>query len=110
MSLDNVIGIGAAAKARQSYSLRLAFSIPLIIWGSTFILKILDRHQWIVYVGGALLGFIAGELVVTDPALAWLPWMVCRSSIEWLPAFGIAIVLVTGCVLRKRAEREGVGH
>ena len=110
MSLDNVIGIGAAAKGHVSLIVfGLAFSIPLIIWGSTFILKMLDRHQWIVYVGGALLGFIAGELVVTDPALAG--YMDGVPLINWwLPAFGIVIVLVTGYVLRKRAEREGVGH
>lgn len=104
MSLDNVIGIGAAAKGHISLIvIGLAFSIPLIVWGSTLILRLLDRHPWIVYVGGGLLGFIAGELVVTDPGIAshlsrvgpWLHWVA--------PVAGVVLVLGIGTMLRRRA-------
>jgi YjbE family integral membrane protein len=107
MSLDNVIGIGAAAKGHVSLIvIGLAVSIPLIIWGSTLVLKLLDSHPWIMYVGGGLLGFIAGELIITDPGIAehlvdvgaWLHW--------FAPAAGIVFVLATGWFLRRRMLSE----
>jgi predicted tellurium resistance membrane protein TerC len=49
--------------------LGLAISIPLVIFGSTLLLKVIERFPIIVWVGAALLGFIAGELLVGDPAL-----------------------------------------
>ena len=70
MSLDNVIGIAAAAKGDVVLIvIGLLVSIPLIVYGSTLILKALDRFPQIAFVGGALLGYIAGEIVITDPAL-----------------------------------------
>src|SRR3954468_16511945 len=70
MSLDNVIGVAAAAKGNLLLLvLGLVISIPLIIFGSTIILKLMNRFPIIITVGAALLGWVAGEMAVTDPAI-----------------------------------------
>src|SRR3546814_12494114 len=68
MSLDNVIAIAAASHGRiELLILGLLISIPLIVYGSTLVLKALDRFPLLITAGGALLGWIAGEVIVTDP-------------------------------------------
>ncbi|HMN83483.1 MAG TPA: TerC family protein [Burkholderiaceae bacterium] len=70
MSLDNVIAVAAAAKGSTTLLVvGLALSIPLVIFGSTLLIKVIERFPFIVWLGAALLGFIAGEIVVEDPAL-----------------------------------------
>jgi len=71
MSLDNVIAVAAAAKGDYVLlGLGLAVSIPIVIAGSALFLALLGRFPWIVWVGGALLGWIAGGLVPDDPIIA----------------------------------------
>lgn len=70
MSLDNVVAVAAAANGDTFLLiLGLAISIPLVIFGSTLLLKVIERLPIIVWLGAALLGFIAGEMLVSDPAL-----------------------------------------
>jgi len=74
MSLDNVIAVAAAAGG--SYVLLilgLAISIPLVIFGATLLIKLMERWPIIITIGAALIGWVAGEMVVTDPALdGWM--------------------------------------
>ncbi|MEJ2767153.1 TerC family protein [Mycetohabitans sp. B46] len=78
MSLDNVIAIAGAADAAASEHrlglvvFGLLLSVPLIVWGSTLVLKLLDRFPAIVTLGAALLGWIAGGLIIGDPLVARL--------------------------------------
>jgi YjbE family integral membrane protein len=80
MSLDNVLGVAAAAKGNVPLLvIGLVISIPLIIYGSTLVLKLMNRFPIIITAGGGLLGWVAGEMLVTDPAISlWvdtqLPW------------------------------------
>jgi YjbE family integral membrane protein len=75
MSVDNVIAIAGAAEASGSgNSMALVVfgvlvSIPIIVWGSQLVIKLMDRFPVIITAGGMLLGWIAGTMVVTDPAL-----------------------------------------
>lgn len=79
MSLDNVIAVAAAANSNTTLLvLGLATSIPLVIFGSTLLLKVIERFPLIVWAGAALLGFIAGEISVTDPSLA--PWFAAQEA------------------------------
>ena len=74
MSLDNVIAVAAAAK--DSWTLiiiGLLISIPLVIFGSQLLLKVMERFPIIITIGAALLGFVAGEMAATDPAIR--PWL-----------------------------------
>lgn len=80
MSIDNVIAIaGAAQNAGASHQIPLVIfgllvSIPIIVWGSQLVLKLMDRFPLIITAGGMLLGWIAGTMIHTDPGLAnWLP-------------------------------------
>ena len=71
MSLDNVLGVAAAAKGNVPLLVvGLVISIPLIIYGSTLILKLMNRFSFIVTAGGGLLGWVAGEMLVSDPAVS----------------------------------------
>jgi YjbE family integral membrane protein len=73
MSLDNVIAVAAAAKGDiPLLIIGLATSIPLVIFGSTLLLKVIEKFPLIIWMGAALLGFIAGEILVADAAIAGL--------------------------------------
>jgi len=70
MSLDNVIAVAAAANGQLSLLiLGLAISIPMIIAGAALIMLVLDRFPILVWLGAALLGWIAGGVIATDPAV-----------------------------------------
>jgi len=70
MSLDNVLAVAAAAHGDNTLLiLGLAISIPLIIFGSTMLLKVMQRFPIIITLGAALLGFLAGEMLLSDPAV-----------------------------------------
>jgi len=74
MSVDNVIAVAAAAGDSVTLLiLGLAISIPLVIFGSTLLIKVMERFPIVITVGAALIGFVAGEMVVSDPAL--VDWM-----------------------------------
>ncbi len=70
MSLDNVIAVAAAANGQLSLLvLGLAISIPMIIAGAALIMMVLDRFPILVWLGAILLGWIAGDVIETDPAI-----------------------------------------
>jgi YjbE family integral membrane protein len=70
MSLDNVIAVAAAANGElQLLVLGLAISIPIIIAGAALIMMVLDRLPILVWLGAILLGWIAGDVIATDPAV-----------------------------------------
>ena len=74
MSLDNVLAIAAAA--HDDYLLiviGIAMSIPIVVWGSGHLARLMNRFPWIIWAGGALLGWVAGEMLLEDPALkGWM--------------------------------------
>ncbi|NBY17598.1 MAG: TerC family protein [Betaproteobacteria bacterium] len=110
MSLDNVIAVAAAANGNVPLLIiGLATSIPLVIFGSTLLLKVIERFPAIVWAGAALLGFIAGEISVTDPAV--VGWFAEQEAALGLGghrlqvlagAVGAALVLGVGKVLLSR--------
>ena len=117
MSLDNVIAVAAAAGGSVLLLiLGLAISIPLVIFGATLLLKLMERFPVIITIGGALIGWVAGEMLVTDPALeGWLTGigvefvkakpMIAGLSLEPLAGgVGVAIVVALGKWLAKRHE------
>ena len=132
MSLDNVIAVAAAANGSAILLiLGLAISIPMIVAGAALIMALIDRLPALVWLGAALLGWIAGEVIATDPAIA--PWLhrVLDGHIALdldttstmfgfakhlkfngeigeitLALLGVIVVLVAGAIWRKRALRE----
>ncbi len=109
MSLDNVIGVAAAAKGSVSLLvIGLAISIPLVIFGATMLLKLMERFPVIITIGGGLLGYVAGEMAVTDPAVK--DWVDANMPMlhEIAAIAGVAIVLVVGKVLAKKKSAVAV--
>lgn len=104
MSLDNVVAIAAAAHGSTLLIvLGLLISVPLIIFGSQLVLKLLVRVPLLVTAGGGLLGWIAGEIIVSDPAVqGWLPVSPHTLQLAARPLFA-ALVVLTGTLLARRA-------
>ena len=85
MSVDNVIAIAGAAQSSGEHQmllivLGLLISVPIIVWGSQLVIKLMERFPVIIVAGGMLLGWIAGGMLVTDPVFVntekwlWMPW------------------------------------
>jgi YjbE family integral membrane protein len=96
MSLDNVIAVAAVAKGSiVLLVLGLLISIPLVVYGATMLMKLMDRYPVIIVVGAALIGYVAGEMLVTDPVvIEWFKlhahWMI---DFELLSVFGAKLEL-----------------
>lgn len=108
MSLDNVVAIAAAAKGSKWLILfGLALSIPLIIFGSTLVLTLLGRFPALVWFGAALLGWIAGDVIGSDPdAEAWLRQHL-PSLKDWgAPAGAFFVLAIAGLRARKAAAKQ----
>ncbi|KAF1015446.1 MAG: TerC family protein [Burkholderia sp.] len=108
MSIDNVLAIaGAAERANQQNWLALGIfglvvSIPVIIWGSTLVLKLLDRFPLIVILGAALLGWISGGLIISDPALDRWPWLEAPALVHGASIVGGLLVVAVGLWWKRR--------
>jgi YjbE family integral membrane protein len=113
MSTDNVIAVAAAAKGSiLLLVLGLVISIPLVIFGATMLMKLMERYPLIITLGAAILGWTAGEMAATDPAIA--EWVTANASwLHWgAPAIGAVLVVAVGTWLAKKkpaiAESGGV--
>jgi YjbE family integral membrane protein len=120
MSLDNVIAIAATAEIAAAQvdllhaaSIKatliifgLATSVPLIVAGSAILMALLERYRVLVWGGGALLGWVAGDVMVTDPALAgWFSDAVLQQLHIWGGPVGGFIVLGLGYIIVSRHRR-----
>lgn len=110
MSIDNVIAIaGAATNAGGQHQLPLVIfgllvSIPIIISGSQLVLKLMDRFPFVITVGGMLLGWIAGTMAHSDPALLGL----IPQTPLWnygLGVTGALVVFLLGAILKRRVQK-----
>jgi len=103
MSLDNVLAVAAAGKGNVwLVSFGVLISIPIIVMGSKLVLTLLTRFPFIVTLGGALIGWIAGSMLVTDPAL--LRYTAAIPHLHWIAgAIGALMVVGYGVVRRGRA-------
>lgn len=102
MSLDNVIAVAAAAKGSTLLlMLGLAISIPLVIFGSSLMIRLMERFPIIVTLGAALIGWVGGETIVSDVALKDVamanPWLHYVAA-----AAGATFVVLLGRALQKR--------
>lgn len=119
MSLDNVIAIAASAEmaaARVDISqatfvkfvlitFGLATSIPLIIAGSALLMTILERFPVLVWAGAALLGWVAGEIMIKDPAvIGWIGEATVDKLHYWAAAVGAVFVVAAGLLLVRRRQ------
>ena len=88
----------------------LLVSVPIIIWGSQLIIRLMDRFPIIITLGGMLLGWIAGGMMVTDPAVAEhvTPW---QPHIKWIAeAAGAVLVLLVGSIAARRVRSRAAAR
>ena len=103
MSIDNVLGVAAAAHGSLLLLIfGLVLSVPLVIGGAQLIMRLIERYPILIIAGGGLLGYVAGELIVEDSAIvgwvashaAWLHWAA--------PIIGVALVIGLAKLLQRR--------
>jgi YjbE family integral membrane protein len=104
MSLDNVIAVAASAHGDVVLLiLGLAISIPLVIFGATLLMKLMERFPMIVTIGAALIGWVGGETIVSDTALRAFahanPWLHYAAA-----AAGALFVIAAGRFMQRRGE------
>jgi YjbE family integral membrane protein len=119
MSLDNVIAVAAVAKGSVVLLvLGLLISIPLVVYGATLLMKVMERYPVIITVGAALIGYVAGEMLVTDPiVIGWFQsnahWMIDfevfsvfgrKFELSGAGLIGVVLVVAAGKWLAKRKE------
>ena len=111
MSLDNVIAVAAAAESGPPAAkltlliLGLGMSIPLIIFGSQLLLKVMEKYPVIITLGAALLGFVAGEMLVTDSAVEFYFSSAGNASTTVIELAGAVGVVLVGQWLARRKRK-----
>lgn len=111
MSLDNVMAVAATAHGDLTLVLfGIGLSIPMVILGSSLLANLMDRFQWIIWLGGAVLGWVAGELIIEDPLLQLWTWS-SGIFLGWaLPALLSISITVLACRLARRTSQATPEH
>lgn len=103
MSFDNVLAVAAVARDNLPLLIAgVAVGIPLVIWGSAALMRLLERLPWLMVVGGALLAYTAGELAMDDPA--WQRWIAAIPE-PWVaaaPSLAAAALICAALPWRRR--------
>ena len=113
MSLDNVVAVAAAAKNNVPLIVfGIAISVPLIVFGSTLMLKLLTRFPILIVAGAVLLGWVAGEIMVSDPSFEhWLGALPPHTETMAAGGGAILMLIVAGLLrLWQRRKRGGAVH
>lgn len=105
MSLDNVLAVAAAAHGDMLLvGLGIGMSVPIVVWGSGLLAGLMNRHSWIIWLGGGLLGYVAGDMILEDPlVIGWLgAW---AAPLEYAVPMALAAALTgIGWGLARRAS------
>ena len=105
MSLDNVLAVAAAAQGNLPLLvLGLLVSIPLIVFGASLLTKVMERFPIIITIGAALLGFLAGEMLLTDPAVGQYLGAVSETTVKAAGVAGAVLVVALGNWLQRRSN------
>ncbi|MDH6348114.1 TerC family protein [Brevibacillus sp. 1238] len=110
MSLDNVIAVAGAANGNMLLVvIGLAVSIPLIVWGSQLLMKLMNRFPIIVLLGAALLGYTAGEMIVGDKVVGAFLEQLLPALHVILPVALALVVIAVGTYLKRKGEKSEEG-
>lgn len=103
MSFDNVIAVAGASHGNLALVIfGIVISIPIIVWGSQLVLKLMDRFPLVITIGAGLLGWIGGSMLVTDKGLLDIAGHLPTWSHYASGTIGAALVVVTGTLLARR--------
>ena len=107
MSLDNVLAMAGAAKGHMwMLMVGLVITVPVILFGSALLMKLMSRFPFLVTLGAALIGWVAGEMIISDPAIKdWVD--VNAPALHTLsPVFCAALVILAGKVMEHLSSRK----
>jgi len=107
MSLDNVIAIAGAAKDSIGLVIfGLLVSVPIIVWSSKLVMKLMDRFPIVIIIGAGLLGWIAGDMAITDAIIN--EWVNINAIfLHWLsPVCGVLVTVITGKWLAAKSLKK----
>lgn len=93
MSLDNVLAVAAAAHGDLTLVVfGIALSLPLVVWGSGILARLMNRFPWIIWIGGGILGYVAGEMILKDRLVH--EWLGPKADVLHLPvAIALAAII-----------------
>jgi predicted tellurium resistance membrane protein TerC len=112
MSLDNVIAVAAAAQKAPEGArlfllcLGLGVSVPVIIFGSAMLIKLMERFPSIIVMGAGLLGMLAGDMFVEEPFVHQLVLATFGEVEEFFQVAGVVIVVGLGLYLKNRSQKN----
>src|SRR5881409_1530146 len=108
MSLDNVLAVAAAAHGDLTLVVfSIALSLPIVVWGSGILAALMNRFVWIIWLGGGVLGYVAGEMILKDHSLArWIDQS--APGLELLPLAPAVIIVALGWWLNNQNGRKKV--
>lgn len=93
MSLDNVLGVaGAAHGDMRLVVFGIALSVPIVVWGSGLLARLMNRFPWIIWLAGAVLGYVAGDMILDDEALSVVLTGAAAPLSQIMPV-GLAVVI-----------------
>jgi YjbE family integral membrane protein len=107
MSLDNVLGMAGAAKGHLGMLfLGLLITMPLILFGSAMLVKLMERFPQFIVIGAGLLGYVAGDMAVADPAVKSYIDTHAHFLENLAPIVGAVFVVIAGKMLARRKHSE----
>src|SRR5215831_15047579 len=108
MSLDNVLAVAAAAHGDLTLVVfGIALSLPIVVWGSGLLATLMNRFGWIIWAGGGILGYVAGEMILKDKGLARY-FDPATQGINLIPLAPAALIFVLGWWLNAQVGRKKV--
>jgi YjbE family integral membrane protein len=109
MSLDNVLAIAAAAHGDMTLViLGVAISLPIVVGGSGILAALMNRFGWIIWVGGGILGYVAGDMILEDPVVTSMLGALAH-TLEYPLPLAVGVVIATlGWWLARRQARESL--
>jgi len=111
MSLDNVLAIAGAARGDMMLvGVGIASSLPFVVWGSGVLANLMNRHAWIIWLGGGVLGYVAAEMMLEDPAVAARLGPLTLALDHVAPLVLGAIVTALGWLLARHHTSRAGGH
>ncbi|MBN6188157.1 TerC family protein [Aneurinibacillus sp. BA2021] len=101
MGLDNVLAVAGAAQGHTGMVvLGLLISIPLVVWGSQMIIKLLDRFPWLIFVGGGVLAYTAAKMMVSEKFI--VPFFAENPVVKWI----VIAVIVAGVLISGKIKKD----
>lgn len=109
MGLDNVLAVaGASGQHIVLVIIGLLISVPIVVWGSTLIIKLLNRYPWIAYLGAAVLAYTASHMITQEPK--FLSFFEDKPFLQYLLIALVIIGVLLAGYLKKRQHKDNSGE